>query len=68
MRGELNGFDKRFFPSAGLDEAIVSDSMIKDQSVVDIEEARGISFGSCGFNDNVRDRHGTAESALYFSY
>lgn len=67
VRGALQmvEFDERVLPRAGLDELIASDT-IKEQlkQIISLEKARGILFGSWGFDDDMRSRQGT--TALFW--
>lgn len=67
VRGALQmmEFDERVVPQSGLDELIASDAVKNNlQDMVSLEKARGILFGSWGFNDDMRDRQGT--TALFW--
>jgi SpoVK/Ycf46/Vps4 family AAA+-type ATPase len=67
VRGALQmvDFDERVLPRAGLAELIVSDSIKEQlQQMVSLEKARGILFGSWGFDDDMRSRQGT--TALFW--
>jgi hypothetical protein len=67
VRGALQmmEFDERVVPQSGLDELIASDDVKNNlQEMVSLEKARGILFGSWGFNDDMRDRQGT--TALFW--
>jgi SpoVK/Ycf46/Vps4 family AAA+-type ATPase len=67
MRGALQmlDFEERLVPTAGLDELIVSESVLtKLQAMVKVEKARGVLFGPWGFPDDMRTRQGT--TALFW--
>lgn len=67
VRGALQmmDFDERVVPKNGLDELIASEAVKKElQEMVSLEKARGILFGSWGFNDDMRGRQGT--TALFW--
>jgi SpoVK/Ycf46/Vps4 family AAA+-type ATPase len=67
VRGALQmvDFDERVLPRAGLEELIVSDSIKEQlQQIVSLEKARGILFGSWGFDEDMRSRQGT--TALFW--
>jgi SpoVK/Ycf46/Vps4 family AAA+-type ATPase len=62
MRGALQmlEFEERLVPKAGLDDLIVSETVLeKLQAMVKIEKARGVLFGPWGFPDDMRTRQGT---------
>eukprot|EP01044_Picomonas_judraskeda_P014830 COSAG03_NODE_2408_length_2799_cov_17.383704_2_plen_337_part_00 len=53
-------FEERLVPTAGLDQLIVSESVLaKLQAMVKVEKARGVLFGPWGFPDDMRTRQGT---------
>jgi SpoVK/Ycf46/Vps4 family AAA+-type ATPase len=67
VRGALQmmEFDERVVPQAPLEELITSDDVKKElEEMVNLEKARGILFGSWGFNDDMRGRQGT--TALFW--
>lgn len=58
-------FNERVIPRGGLSELVVSDSVLeKVRDIVNLEKARGILFGSWGFDDDMRARQGT--TALFW--
>lgn len=67
MRGalQMQDFDERVVPETGLDDLVISNSVKSDlMGIVQIEKARGILFGSWGFNEAMRGRQGT--TALFW--
>ena len=67
VRGALRmvEFESRVVPRGGLIDLIVSDSVReKIAEMISLEKARGILFGSWGFDDDMRARQGT--TALFW--
>ena len=67
VRGALQmvEFHERVIPQAGLDDLVVNEPVMeKIQQIVSLEKARGILFGTWGFDDNMRTRQAT--TALFW--
>lgn len=67
VRGALQmvEFNERVIPRAGLDELIATDAILDQlNQMISLEKARGILFGSWGFDSDMRGRQGT--TALFW--
>jgi len=67
VRGALQmlDFNERVLPRGGLSELVVSEPVTERlRDIVSLEKARGILFGSWGFDDDMRSRQGT--TALFW--
>ena len=67
VRGALQmvEFNERVVPQAGLNELVVGENVLEQlREMVSLEKARGILFGSWGFDNDMRARQGT--TALFW--
>ena len=67
VRGALQmvDFNERVIPKEGLNSLVVSEPVMNKLSeIVSLEKARGILFGSWGFDEDMRARQGT--TALFW--